>query len=164
MLVQKRLERAQQQNFMGYLSFRQVEESVASACEPEGMVQLEENCRNVVRQCTSSLEANVSAQQFALVERELISSLCSYLTCDHYNDDLFTDESVVSTHKPPFNCSHQSQSCLLFGDSHAKCPSLSSLFLASSWPVASVSAIISFGPCFSMVELLQPLCCSLCCV
>lgn len=91
-LIHKR-DKQKKQNLIDLLSFGHEE---ATKCDPEKMVRLEKSCRNVVRQCTLSLEANVSAEQFAQVEQELIGSLCSFLTCDHYNDDLFTDESAVS--------------------------------------------------------------------
>ena len=93
-LIRKRLQQKRHQNLMGYLSFGQNE---APKCEPEKMLLLQKSCRNVVRHCTvNSLETNLSAQQFALIEQELTNSICSYLTCEHYNDDLFTDESAVS--------------------------------------------------------------------
>lgn len=79
---------------MGYLSFG--EEGSSHKCDPDKMALLEKSCHNVVRQCTISLEANVSEAQFSLVEEELIGSLCSFLTCEHYNDDLFAEESAVS--------------------------------------------------------------------
>lgn len=91
-LIHKR-DKQKKQNLIDLISFGHEE---ATKCDPEKMVRLEKSCRNVVRQCTLSLEANVSAEQFAQVEQELIGSLCSFLTCDHYNDDLFTDESAVS--------------------------------------------------------------------
>lgn len=94
---------------MGYLRFAEnveyahmdIQDSAGFVCDPQKMNQLESSCRNVVRQCTFSLKtnsssSNVQQQQFALAEADLIKSLCSYLSCEHYNSDLFVDESSVS--------------------------------------------------------------------
>ena len=94
MLIGHKRQQKRNQNIMGYLSFG--EEDSSLKCEPSKMALLERSCHNVVRQCTINLEANVSEAQFSLVEQELIASLCSFLTCDHYNDDLFAEEGTVS--------------------------------------------------------------------
>lgn len=113
-LIRKRRQykRTSTSNFMGYLRFAEnveyahmdIQDSAGFVCDPQKMNQLESSCRNVVRQCTFSLKtnsssSNVQQQQFALAEADLIKSLCSYLSCEHYNSDLFVDES--SSRKVP---------------------------------------------------------------
>lgn len=155
-LIGHKQQQKRNQNLMGYLSFG--EEDSSQKCEPEKMALLEKSCHNVVRQCTITLEANVSEAQFSLVEEELIGSLCSFLTCEHYNDDLFAEESAVSGSGEVLITGHSDtvgyyySLCfyLLFLSSHAKCPSPSSPYWAPLWPVVFVFAIISSGSLYSM--------------
>ena len=91
-LIKKRLQQKKQQ-FMGYLSFSQED---VFKCDSAKMDHLHQSCLNVIRQCTASLEFNAPTNNLANIEKELTDSVCSYLTCDHYNDDLFVEDNVVS--------------------------------------------------------------------
>lgn len=98
-LMRKRLQR-KKQRFLGYLTFGQDAEAFKE-CDPVQMVHLQQSCLNVIRQCTASVEYNTSSLEMANIEKKLAESVCSYLTCDHYNDDLFAEDNAVSD-----NCLH----------------------------------------------------------
>lgn len=79
-----------------YLSFGMINENVNNNCDVEHMNFLQNICHNVIQQCTIGIEINISSQTIWTLRKELSDSLCSYLTCENYHNDLFTEENTVS--------------------------------------------------------------------
>lgn len=82
--------------FLNYLSFGKSSDIRIGQCDSANMVILQEMCLNVIQQCMISIDTNITTSQtLKSLRKELSDSLCSYLTCEHYHDDLFTDDGTI---------------------------------------------------------------------
>ncbi|XP_046917841.2 uncharacterized protein LOC124498168 [Dermatophagoides farinae] len=98
-IIKKMLQR--RKRFLNYLSFGKSSDIRIGQCDSANMVILQEMCLNVIQQCMISIDMNITTSQtLKSLRKELSDSLCSYLTCEHYHDDLFTDDGTIS-HKVP---------------------------------------------------------------
>ncbi|KAI1285589.1 hypothetical protein HDE_11729 [Halotydeus destructor] len=68
-------------------------------CNDTHMSLLKVQCKAVVRQCTRGLLTgdNLSLKDFQDIEDELVLSLCSYLSCDKFNEDTVPKPQTVAT-------------------------------------------------------------------
>lgn len=90
--IKNKLEHESQENFLGYLTYSA---EPVPKCDPVRMKLLQDNCHDIIHQCIHSTpHLNVSTLTYVHAEQELADSVCLYLTCDHYNDDMFGEESV----------------------------------------------------------------------
>ncbi|XP_027203488.2 uncharacterized protein LOC113797330 [Dermatophagoides pteronyssinus] len=88
--------------FLNYLSFEKNSDIKIGQCDSANMAILQEMCLNVIQQCMISIENNISTSQtLRSLRKELSDSFCSYLTCEHYHDDLFTDDDGTISRKVP---------------------------------------------------------------
>ncbi|OTF79346.1 hypothetical protein BLA29_009631 [Euroglyphus maynei] len=88
--------------FLNYLSFGKNNEiNQIGQCDSANMVILQEMCLNVIQQCMINIDYNISTTKtLRSLRNELIDSFCSYLTCEHYHDDLFIDDGTLSRKVP----------------------------------------------------------------